>query len=48
MRRILLAAAVLAAFTSASLADFLAFDKAKFDALVKSNAVVVVHTHEWR
>lgn len=47
MRRIIFAAMTLVALTTASLADFAAFDKAKFDALVKSNGVVVVHTHEW-
>lgn len=47
MRKILIAVASLIVLTNAALADFVAFDKAKFDALVKSNAVVVVHTHEW-
>jgi thioredoxin 1 len=47
MRRIIFAAMALVALTTASLADFATFDKAKFDALVKSNATVVVHTHEW-
>lgn len=46
MRRILIALAATVAFTSAALADFVTFDKAKFEALVKSNAPVVVHTHE--
>ncbi len=47
MRKFILAVAALAALTNAALADFLTFDKAKFDALVKSNAVVLVRTHEW-
>ncbi|MGE0340068.1 MAG: hypothetical protein AB7O79_09335 [Xanthobacteraceae bacterium] len=46
MRRLVIALAALAAFSSAALADFVTFDKAKFEALVKSNAPVVVHTHE--
>lgn len=47
MRRIIFAAMALVALTTASLADFATFDKAKFESLVKSNAAVVVHTHEW-
>ncbi len=46
MRRLVIALATLAAFSGAALADFLPFDQAKFEALVKSNAPVVVHTHE--
>lgn len=46
MRRVIIAAAALAALTTAALADFVTFDKAKFDAQVNSKTVVVLHTHE--
>ncbi len=49
MRRIGFALLILAtaSFSTRALADFAAFDKTRFEALVKSNAPVVVHTHEW-
>jgi thioredoxin 1 len=49
MRRLLITLFALAAtgFSGFALADFAAFEKAKFETLVKSNAPVVVHTHEW-
>lgn len=49
MRRSLFALIVLfaAGISTIAAADFAAFDKGKFQALVKSNAPVVVHTHEW-
>jgi hypothetical protein len=47
MRRILLAFLALAMTTSLAMAAFVTFEKTKFDALVKSNAPVVVHSHEW-
>lgn len=49
MRRLYFALSLLVAggFSTAAFADFAAFDKTKFEALVKTNAPVVVHTHEW-
>lgn len=47
MKRICMTLAALLAFTTVSFAEFITFDKSKFEALVKSNAPVVVHTHEW-
>jgi thioredoxin 1 len=49
MRRLLAVAAALIAVTYSTFAaaEFVTFEKAKFDALMKSNAPVVVHTHEW-
>jgi thioredoxin 1 len=49
MRRLLIAFLALAAtgFSGLALADFAPFEKTKFETLVKSNAPVVVHTHEW-
>lgn len=47
MRRILIALCALAISSSFALAEFAAFEKTKFEALVKSNAPVVLHTHEW-
>lgn len=34
-------------FSTPAFADFVTFEKTKFEDLVKSNAPVVVHTHEW-
>jgi thioredoxin 1 len=47
MRRLLIALLALAATGTAAFADFAAFEKSKFETLLKSNAPVVVHTHEW-
>ncbi len=47
MRRILIALFALVATSTVTLADFVTFEKTKFEALVKSKAPVVVHTHEW-
>jgi len=49
MRRFLLAcfALVAVAYSSLAAAEFATFDKSKFETLVKSNAPVLVHTHEW-
>lgn len=47
MRRILLAFLALAMTTSLAAAAFVTFEKTKFDSLVKSNAAVLVHSHEW-
>lgn len=47
MRRPLLALFVLAAATVSAWAAFVPFEKTKFEELVKSNAPVVLHTHEW-
>jgi thioredoxin 1 len=49
MRRILAAFIALAAigYSSFAAAEFVTFEKAKFETLVKSNAPVIVHTHEW-
>jgi hypothetical protein len=47
MRRLLIALLALTATLTAALAQFQDFDKAKFEALVKSNAPVVLHAHEW-
>jgi thioredoxin 1 len=49
MRRLLAAFFVLAtiSYSTFALAEFATFEKEKFEALVKSNAPVVVHTHEW-
>lgn len=34
-------------YATIAAAEFLTFDKDRFETLVKSNAPVVVHTHEW-
>lgn len=34
-------------FSTYANAEFVTFDKANFEALLKSKATVVVHTHEW-
>lgn len=49
MRRILTGFLALAAvaYSTFAAAEFTTFEKAKFEALVKSNAPVVLHTHEW-
>lgn len=47
MRRILIAILALVAAGGAAFADFTTFEQTKFEALVKSKAPVVVHTHEW-
>jgi thiol-disulfide isomerase/thioredoxin len=49
MQRLLTAFLAIAAigYSTFAAADFAAFDKKKFEGLVKSNATVVVHTHEW-
>lgn len=49
MRRILAAfiALTAVAYSTVAAAEFVTFEKTKFEALVKSNAPVVVHTHEW-
>lgn len=49
MRRALTVFLALAAvaYSTFAAAEFATFDKAKFEAQVKSNAPVVVHTHEW-
>lgn len=47
MRRLLIALFALAATGTLAFADFATFEKTKFEALLKSNAPVVVHTHEW-
>ncbi len=47
MRRLLIAVFALVALGGNAFADFVSFDKAKFEALLKSNAPIVVHTHEW-
>jgi thioredoxin 1 len=49
MRRLIAAFAVLAAisYSGLAVAEFVTFEKAKFETLVKSNTAVVVHTHEW-
>ncbi|MBY0533055.1 MAG: thioredoxin family protein [Xanthobacteraceae bacterium] len=49
MRRFLTAtlALVAMAYSTIAFADFVTFEKNKFETLVKSNAPVVVHTHEW-
>lgn len=47
MRKLCMTLAALLAFTTVSFAEFITFEKSKFEALVKSNAPVVVHTHEW-
>ncbi|MBX3519322.1 MAG: hypothetical protein KF835_04810 [Xanthobacteraceae bacterium] len=47
MRRIIIAFLTLAMTTSFAMAAFVTFEKTKFDTLVKSNAPVVVHSHEW-
>jgi hypothetical protein len=35
------------AYSTVAAAEFTTFDKAKFEALVKSNTPVVLHSHEW-
>lgn len=49
MRRFLAAFIMLATigYSTFAAAEFAAFEKSKFETLVKSNASVVVHTHEW-
>lgn len=49
MRRLLTAFFALAAiaYSTFAAAQFVPFDNAQFEALVQSNAPVVVHTHEW-
>ena len=49
MRRMLTALFALAAvaYSTFAVADFIAFDRAKFETLVQSKAPVVLHTHEW-
>lgn len=47
MRRIWFALLVVLMGSFSALADFTTFDKTKFESIVKSNAPVVVHTHEW-
>jgi thioredoxin 1 len=49
MRRLRFALLVLIAglLPTPASADFTTFEKTKFEDLVKSNAPVVVHTHEW-
>jgi hypothetical protein len=49
MRRFLTAcfALVAVSYSTFAAAEFVTFDKSKFETLVKSNAAVVVHTHEW-
>jgi thioredoxin 1 len=49
MRRILAAFILFATigYSTFVAAEFVSFEKNKFEALVKSNAPVVVHTHEW-
>lgn len=49
MRRFIAAFIALAAigYSTFAAAEFAAFEKTKFEALVKSNAPIVVHTHEW-
>jgi thioredoxin 1 len=49
MRRLFAAIIALATlgYATFAAADFVTFDKTKFEALVNSNAPVVVHTHEW-
>jgi thiol-disulfide isomerase/thioredoxin len=42
-----LLALTVAGFSTPAVADFVTFEKTKFETLVKSNAPVVVHTHEW-
>lgn len=49
MRRLLCAFLALAAisFSTFANAEFVTFDKGKFEALVQSKAPVVLHAHEW-
>jgi thioredoxin 1 len=47
MRRLIFALVALAAAGGAALADFVTFDRGKFETLVQSKAPVLVHTHEW-
>jgi thioredoxin 1 len=49
MHRLLTAFFALAAisYSTFAMAEFATFEKTKFETLVKSNAPVVVHTHEW-
>jgi thioredoxin 1 len=49
MRRLRFALLVVIAGTlsTPAFADFVTFEKTKFESLLKSNAPVVVHTHEW-
>lgn len=49
MRRFLTAFFALAAigYSTFAAAEFVTFEKSKFETLVKSNATVVLHTHEW-
>jgi len=49
MHRIIAAAIAFVAITFSTFAnaEFVTFDKAKFEALLQSKAPVVVHTHEW-
>lgn len=49
MRRIIAIFLALAAasYSTMAAAEFVTFEKANFEALVKSKAPVVVHTHEW-
>lgn len=49
MRRILTAFFALAAisYSTFAAAEFVTFEKSKFEMLAQANAPVVVHTHEW-
>jgi hypothetical protein len=47
MRRLFLALILLIVGPLSAVAEFTTFDKTKFEELVKSNAPVVVHVHEW-
>jgi thioredoxin 1 len=47
MRRLLVALFAFAVSTTFAVAEFVTFEKTKFETLVKSNAPVVLHTHEW-
>ena len=49
MRKFLTAcfALVAVAYSTFAAAEFATFEKNKFESLVKSYSVVVVHTHEW-
>lgn len=47
MRRLLIALVALTITATASFTQFQELQRAKFETLVRSNAPVVVHTHEW-
>ena len=49
MRRFIASCFALAviAYSTLAAAEFVTFDKSRFEALVEAHAPVVVHTHEW-